>query len=198
MEVAGDAVGEWLDEAAVDGFAGIGEEVMKFFDGLGAALFGGVEFAGRLATGERVAEIGLGIAAAVEGEEGAGSDAAVFSFAAAGFLLGDGALETFEIGGESFRGKFGEGFARGCQLAASLLFDFAGLDQGGLAGSGIAVGFFENLDAGFEIAQGLPGAGDLLAVALQGIGCLFQTGTVLFGAAAVGGFGSLGLAEFFL
>ena len=60
------------------------------------------------------------------------------------------------------------------------------------------MGFFEDFDAGFEIAQGLAVTGDLIAVELQGTGRRFQVGAGLFGDAADGGFGGFGLAEFFL
>ena len=113
LEVAGDAVGEGLDEAAVGGFAGAGEELVEFPDGEGAALFGGVEFVGGLATGEGVAELGGGVGGAVEGELGAGGDAAALGFALAVFLLAEGAAEAVEIGGEGLWCKLGEGLAGG-------------------------------------------------------------------------------------
>ena len=124
MEVAGDAVGEGLDEGAVDGFAGGGEEEVEFFDGFGAALFGGVEFAGGLAAGLGVAEVGLGIAGAIEGEAVAGDEALVFGLAAAGFLLGDGAGEAVEIGAEGSGGEGGERGAGGGELVGGLLRRF--------------------------------------------------------------------------
>ena len=149
--------GKFFRGFAVDGFAGRREKLMEFSDGLGAALFGGVECVGGFATSEGVAE----------------------------------------IGGESFGCEIGEGIAGGGELAGGELLGFPGLCQGGLAGSGVAVGFFENLDADFEIAQGLACAGDLISVALQGTGRRFDTGAVLFGAAAGGGFSSFCLVEIF-
>ena len=85
----------------------------------------------------------------------------------------------------------------GGELTGGELLGFPGLCQGGLAGSGVAVSFFENLDADFKIAQGLACAGDLISVALQGTGRRFDTGAVLFGAAAGGGFSSFCLVEIF-
>jgi hypothetical protein len=46
LEVAGDAVGEGLDEGAVDGFAGGREELVEKLDGLGVALLGEMGFEG--------------------------------------------------------------------------------------------------------------------------------------------------------
>ena len=123
-------------------------------------MFGGVEFAGGVAAGLGVAEVGLEIAGAIEGEAVAGDEALVFRLAAAGFLLGDGAGEAVEIGAERGGGKGGEGCAGGGELLGGLLRGLGGLGEGELAGGGVAVGVFEDFDTGFEIAQGLAGTGE--------------------------------------
>ena len=99
LEVAGDAVGEGLDERAVNGFAGGGEELVEKLDGFGVALLGEVGFEGSGVTCQRVTEFGVRIGTAVEGKTVAGDEPEIFGLAAAGFLLGNGAREAVEIGG---------------------------------------------------------------------------------------------------
>lgn len=100
LEIAGNAVGEGLDERAVNGFAGGGEELVEKLDGLGVTLLGKMGFVGSRVAGQRVAQFGVGIGAAVEGEAVAGDEPEIFGLAATGFLLGDCAGEAVEIGSE--------------------------------------------------------------------------------------------------
>ena len=84
---------------------------------------------------------------------------------------------------EGVGGEGGEGFAGGGELFGGLLLGVAGLGDCGLAGGGVAVGFFEDFDAGFEIAQGLAGGGELRRGGWRRCGGGFEVVAELFGIA---------------
>ncbi len=195
LEVAGDAIGEGLDDGAIDGFAGGREETVEEFDGFGAALLGVVEFEGGGVAGLGDCEFGVGIGAAVEGEAVAGDEAEGFGFAAAVFLLLDGAGEPVKIGGEKVGGEGGELLTGGGELGGGLLFVGAGLGEGGFARWGVAVIFLEDFEAGFEVAEGLAGLGGLVAVLLESCVGGFEALAELGGMVAGGGFGFFGEVE---
>ena len=152
-------------------------------------------FEGGGVAGQGVTELGLGIGAAVEGEAVAGDEAEIFGFAAAGFLLGDGAGEAVEISGEEIGDESCERGAGGGEVSGSLLFGVMGMNEGYFAGWGIAVGFLEDLEFSLKVAEGLAGEGGLVAVGLEMSGGSFEALAELAGVVAGGGFGFLGLVE---
>lgn len=195
LEVAGNTVGEGLDERAVNGFAGRGEELVEKRDGLGVALLGEVGFRGGSVAGQRVTQFGVGISTAVKGEAVAGDEAEIFGLAAAGFLLGDGAGEAVEIGGEDIGDESCQRGASGGEERGSLLLGVAGPDESFFAGCGITVGFLKDLEFGFEVAEGLAGLGGLVSVGLEMGGGGFEAMAELTSVVASGRFGFFSLIE---
>ena len=76
-----------------------------------------------------------------------------------------------------------------------MLLGVAGLDEGFFASRCIAVSFLEDLEFGFEVAEGLASLGSLVAMGLEMGGGRFEALTESVGVVAGGGFGFLGLVE---
>lgn len=168
---------------------------MEKFDGLGVALLGEMGFERGGVAGQCVAQLRVGIGAAVEGETVAGDEAEIFGLAASGFLLGDGAAEAVEIGGEEIGNESCQRGAGGGEVRGGLLHGVAGLDESFFAGCGIAVGFLKDLEFGFEVAECLAGLGGSVSVGLEMSGGGFEALAELAGMMAGGGLGFLGLVE---